>query len=181
MAILTCPSPVEIKPLIGSGNYQFTVSKFPDIGFMVQEVELPRINLGAAIMPTSVNDIPIPGETLEFAQLNVTFTVDEKLKNYMVLNDWMFSMGFPSDHKMYRELMDRQSTKLSLNELMNGYTDATLTILGNNNRAIAQAFFADAFPIALSGLRFASTNSEASPVTADVTFLYSYYTLKTAT
>lgn len=181
MPILTCPSPTEIKPLIGTGNYQFSTIKFPDIAFMVQDVELPSITLGHATMSTAVNDIPIPGETMDFSPLTVTFVVDEKMTNYLAINDWMVAMGFPADHKMYSDLMDRTATRLSATELMKGFTDAILTILGNNNTAIMQAYFTDCFPISLSGLRFSSTNGDTSPITAEVTFLYSYYSMKTAT
>lgn len=180
MATLTCPSPLEIKPLIGSGNYTFSTVKFPDITFMVKEVELPSIELGEAIMPTAVNDIPVPGDTLKFAPLTCTFVVDEKMTNYLVLNDWMVAMGFPEDHDMYRDLIQRSSNSITNTELSKGYTDAVLTILGNNNMPLIQAFFADCFPISLSGLRFSSGMTDASPMTADVTFVYSYYSMRIA-
>lgn len=181
MPTLTCPSPVDIKPLVGTGNYQFTVVRFPEVAFMVQNVELPTINLGHATMATAVNDIPIPGETMDFSPLTVTFVVDEKMTNYLAINDWMVAMGFPEKHQMYRDLMERTASRLSTNELAKGFTDSVLTILGNNNVPIMQAYFTDCFPITLSGLRFSSTNNDAEPITAEVTFLYSYYSMRTAT
>ena len=64
MAALTCPSPVNITPLIGSGNYVFGLVKFPEITFFVQEVELPDISLGVSVQYSSVHDVPIPGDTM---------------------------------------------------------------------------------------------------------------------
>ncbi len=181
MANLTCPSPTDIKPLLGSGNYIFSVAKFPDITFMVQEANLPALELGVAMMSTAVSDVPVPGEEVKFSPLTISFIVDDKLTNYLAINDWMVAMGFPEDHVMYKDLMKRLTSALSSSELSRGFTDATLTILGNNNVPVLQAFFADCFPTSLSGIRFTSTNTDAVPIVAEVTFMYNYYTLRTAT
>lgn len=178
---LTCPSPGEIKPLLGTGNFTVSVVRFPEITFFVQDVELPSIALGVAEQRTSVNDVPIPGETLTYSPLVCTFQVDERMNNYFAVHAWMSAMGFPASHKMYSDFLAQTGSVLTMDELSKGYSDATLTVLGNNNRPLMQARFVDCFPINLSGIRFSSTNSEAAPVTAEVTFVYSHYLLSTAT
>lgn len=181
MTTLTCPSPVEVKPLYGSGNYIFSLNKFPDFTFMIQETELPQITLGVSTLSSSVSDAPVPGEALEFGTLSATFVVDEKMTNYMSIHNWLVGMGFPENHEMYKNLMLQQTNALAVTELSKGYTDGTLHILGNNNRPIVQAKFVDCFPTSLSGLSFSSSNTDSSPLTAIVTFEYNYYLLSLAT
>lgn len=177
MPILTCPSPTLLNPLIGSGNYIFSLVKFPEITFFVQEVELPSITLGTVIQSSSVHDIPIPGETMTYGTLSCVFVVDEKMVNYLAINTWIMGLGYPSGNDLYQKLMANAKNNTSLSELSKGYTDGVLTIMGNNATPIMQAQFVDCFPTSLSGLNFTSTNSDAIPLTATVTFEYTYYTL----
>jgi len=181
MPLLTCPSPLNINPLFGTGNYLFNLVKFPEIAFMVQSVELPGISLGIATHSTSVHDFPIPGETLSYDDLTCTFIVDEKLTNYYAIYEWLNGLGYPSDHKLYRDLMANSKNATSLSELAKGYTDGVLSILGNDNLPIVQLQFIDCFPTRLAGLNFSSNNTDSEPLIATVTFTYSYYEMKLAT
>jgi hypothetical protein len=181
MATLSCPAPAEIKPLLGSGNYIFNLVKFPEISFFIQDVNLPDLNLDSTAMATSVHTFPIPGNDLTFSPLTCTFVVDEKMSNYLAIYQWLLGMGYPESHEMYRALMSNSKNQTADRELAKGYTDGTLSILGNNEQPIMQAQLIDCFPISLSGLQFTTKDPDARPVTATVTFLYSYYLLKVAT
>jgi hypothetical protein len=179
MTALTCPSPANITPLIGSGNYVFSLAKFPEITFFVQEVELPEISLGVAVQYSSVHDVPIPGDTMEYGDLNCTFQIDSKMENYLALHRWMIGLGYPEKHDLYKELMNDPKNANSYLEISKGYTEGALTILDNAMKPIAQVTFVDCFPIRLSGIQFNSTNPDASPVTAQATFTYTYYKIAT--
>jgi hypothetical protein len=181
MTVLTCPSPQTVTPLLGSGNYIFSLVKFPEITFFVQEVELPSITLGTIVQSSSVHDIPIPGETMEYADLTCTFQVDSKMENYLAIHNWIVGLGYPSNHQLYKNLMNNSKNSTSLSELSKGYTDGTLTIMDNSYTPIIQARFVDCFPTALSGIQFNSTNSDSAPLTSQVTFAYTYYELVTNT
>ncbi len=177
MATLTCPSPTTITPLYGSGNYSFSLVKFPEITFFVQDVELPSISLGVVTQNSSVHEIPIPGETMTYGELTCTFQVDSKMENYLAIHNWIVGLGYPSGHKLYKDLMANAKNATSLSELAKGYTDGVLTILDNSNTPIIQAQFVDCFPVNLSGMQFTTTNPDSAPVTAQVTFEYTYYKL----
>ena len=51
--------------------------------------------MGNATQPTYLKDLPIPGDKMEFEDLNVRFLVDENLENYMEIQNWMRGLGFP--------------------------------------------------------------------------------------
>jgi hypothetical protein len=175
MAVLTCPSPTTITPLIGSGNYVFSLVKFPEITFFVQEVSLPSISLGTVIQTSTVHDIPIPGETMEYGELTCTFQIDSKLENYRAIHDWIIGLGYPTNHELYKKLMSSTKNNNSASELASGYTDGTLSILDNAYQPLVQVRFVDCFPTNLSGIDFTSTSTDASPLTSRVTFAYTYY------
>lgn len=179
MPILSCPSPANLNPLMGSGNYQFSLVKFPEISFMLQSAEIPSMSLGVSILSSSVHDYPVPGESLSYADFTCSFIVDEKLSNYMAIYEWIVGLGYPENHQMYRDLLANSKNQASLSELAKSATDGVLTILGNNNLPVAQAHFRDAFPTQLGAIEFRSTNSDSEPIIANVTFAYSYYTMST--
>ena len=181
MAALTCPSPVNITPLIGSGNYVFGLVKFPEITFFVQEVELPDISLGVSVQYSSVHDVPIPGDTMEYGDLTCSFQIDSEMRNYLAIHRWMIGLGYPENHELYRDLMNDPKNANSYSQISKGYTDAALTILDNAMKPIASITFIDAFPTRLSGIQFTSTNSDAAPLIATVTFTYTYYKIVTNT
>jgi hypothetical protein len=144
---------------------------------MLQSVELPSIQLGTAMMATSVHDVPLPGENLTFSDLTFSFIVNEDMSNYLAIHEWMMGLGYPESHQMYKDLLLNSKNAASLSEIAKGFTDGVLTILGNYNKPIMQVVFVDAFPISISGMNFSSNNSDSEPIIATATFAYAHYTL----
>ena len=54
--------------------------------------------MGQGVVPTPLTDVPFIGDKLTYDQFSMTFMVDEKLKNFIELHDWLVNIGFPSDH-----------------------------------------------------------------------------------
>lgn len=176
MTILTCPSPSNINPLNPNG-FIFSVSKLPELTFFVQDVELPNLSIGVVQQSSSVHDIKIPGETAEYAELNVSFLVDEEFKNYKAIYAWMIGLTYPEGHQLYTDFINSQGNENSYSELAKGYSDASLTIMDSSNKPVQQFVFVDAFPTAISALQFSSQNTDVNYLRASVTFAYSYYKL----
>ena len=176
MSVSTCPFPDNINPLYLSG-YQFIINKLPEITYFIQETEVPSISLGEAAYPTPLSLMKIPGDMMTFGELNIQFVIDENLKNWNAIYYWMSSLGFPQNHEMYKRFMSAQVNQNLYSEASKGVSDGTLTML-DNSQNIKQVFtFVDLFPISLSGMRFSSSNTDATPATAQATFAYSYFTI----
>ena len=45
----------------------------------------------------------VPGERLDYESLSVRFLVDEDLKNYMSIHNWMTGLGFPESAGDFKE------------------------------------------------------------------------------
>jgi hypothetical protein len=47
-------------------GFKFSITKTPKVDFFSNSAEIPGINLGVAIQPTYLKDIPIPGDKLTY-------------------------------------------------------------------------------------------------------------------
>lgn len=165
--------PSNINPLSSIG-YQLNIEKLPELTFFAQEVNLPGITLGEPEYGTPFARVPIPGETLTYDQFSISFLVDEEMKNYKAIYNWIVALGFPEGYQQYLELKSGDNIQL-YSELASNYSDASLIILNNNNNLSNQVNLRDIFPTALDSLTFQSTNNESQYLVGRVSFKFSYY------
>jgi hypothetical protein len=176
MTVSTCPYPGNINPLYLTG-YQFVINKLPELTYFVQETEIPGLSLGQSQVGNPLIASKIPGDTMEFSELQLQFIIDEDLKNWNAIYFWITGLGFPQNHEMYRRYMRASINKNLYSESSKGVSDGTLTLL-DNSQNIKQIFtFVDMFPINLSGLRLDSSITDATPAVGTVTFAYTYYSI----
>ena len=70
-------------------QFKFNIIKLPKVEFICTAVNIPGITLGENTQSTPLVDIPIPGDKLTYATLNMTFMVDENLENYREIHGWL--------------------------------------------------------------------------------------------
>ena len=177
-------------------QFKFGVIKLPKVEYFCTAANIPGVSLGQANLPTPLKDIPIPGDKLEYDNLNITFLVDENLENYREIHGWLTGLGFPKDHSQFRALQnagsDRYPTttdtglqkelgKVSKAVQDDGglYSDATLFVLSSKNNANLEIRFRDIYPISLSGLDYNQQETDVNYLTANVTFGYKIYEFAT--
>lgn len=168
----TCPVPDNITPLSPNG-FMFSVTKLPDISFFCQQVNLPGITLGDPEYANPFTKQPIPGETLTYDTLEINFLIDNEMKNYKYLYNWIIALGFPNEYEQYRAFVQADNNNYS--ELAKNYSDATLSILTGNNNIAQQIQFVDLFPITIGTVTFQSTNTDVNYIQCNATFRYGYY------
>jgi hypothetical protein len=169
---IQCPIPSNINPLSPNG-FNFSVTKLPEITFFCQSVNLPGIILGEPQFANPLSKQPIPGDELTYEQLNVQFLIDEEMKNYTAIYDWMIALGFPEDYNQYKQLVGDRARGSS--ELISNFSDATLTILNANNTKVKEIYFKDVFPTSLESLLFSSTNNDVNYMVGNASFRFGYY------
>ena len=76
-------------------GFKFNLSKTPKVDFFSQSVSIPNISLGVAVQTTYLKDIPVPGDKMDYGDLDIEFFIDENLENYLQIEKWMRSLGFP--------------------------------------------------------------------------------------
>ena len=144
--------PKNMNPL-ADVQFKFVIGALPNVTFFVQSTALPGITLAPL-------DIGLPQRTgfarntgvIEYEELNVAFLVDEYLKNWLEVYNWI--LGAPS------------------------YTSGVLTILSSSMNPTIEAHFKELFPTSLSALDFDSTTADPAYQQASVSFKYTSYTIK---
>ena len=171
-------------------QFRFKCTKLPEVEFFCQTANVPGISLGDATFATSLKDISIPGDTVVYSSLDMTFLVDENLNNYKEIHDWILGLGFPSNHTQFQDLQtagsDRfpgstrstavtgTSTPQPLNE--GGiYSDATLTVLNSKNIAKTEIRFENVYPTNLGSLNYDVRLTDVDYLSASISFNYMNY------
>tara|TARA_Y100000996_G_scaffold268090_1_gene211067 strand:+ start:9952 stop:10500 length:549 start_codon:yes stop_codon:yes gene_type:complete len=158
------------KNFLSPVGFKFQIRKLPHVNWFLQSVNIPGINLGEATHPTPFVDTFFPGD-MTFDPLNITFKVDEDLKNWAELQEWIFALGTPNNFDEYRRNVNRMG-----NEAI--FSDGTLITLNSYMNANYEIIFKDLFPTSLSDLTFDTTSADIDYLTASATFRYVNYELR---
>ena len=154
-------------------GFNFAIKKLPNTNYFVQSVNVPSVQMGDAIMPTPFVNIPTIGDRISYAEFQVSFKVDEDLRNYIELYDWMVQLGFPEDFSQAKNIYEKQNNVDFMAE--GPYSDATITILNSAMRPNLEVLFEDAYPISLSDLQFSATSPSVDYIECQVTFRYKLF------
>ena len=166
---------VKNKNFLNPTGFKFILNRAPKVVFFSNQANIPGLNLGTADQTTYLTDIPVPGDKLQFQDLNLRFLVDEDLENYLEIQHWLRGLGFPDSLK---EIYDWQSSNPNAPRGELNYTcDGTLNVLTSSNVANFKVKFLDMFPVSLSDLDFDATDSDIDYLTANVTFKYTIYNI----
>ena len=171
-------------------QFRFKCTKLPLVEFFVQSVNLPGINLGSAQQTNPLYDIPLPGDKINYASLDLSFVVDENLNNYKEIHDWILGLGFPSNHTQFQDLQTAGSdrfpgstrstaaTGTNVPQPLNEggiYSDATLTVLNSKNIAKTEIRFENLYPTSLGSLNYDVRATDVDYINASVSFNYMNY------
>jgi len=158
-------------------GFRFQVARAPKVTFFGNAVNIPGMTLRTTVQTTpGLKDIPLPGEIIDFEDLNLRFLVDEDLQNYQEIQNWMRGLGFPESLQEIYDLQNENSV-LSREKTMNIYSDGTLTILDAMQNENFKVKFSDLFPFSLSTIQFDATMADTEYFTAEVSFKYLNYTI----
>jgi hypothetical protein len=161
--------------LLHPNKFQLNFGRVPNIQYFVQSVSVPGISLSEVPHQTPFIDLYVPGEKAIYDMLNVTFLVDEELKSWLEIHDWIRAMTFPTDFQEYRDLSKLNKIANIRKEVQPQYSDATITVLSSANNPLYRFKFFDCFPTTLSTFVLSSADSPDGIITADATFRFSYF------
>ena len=176
-------SEIENRNFLSALGFHFSVVRAPLIAFYGTQVNIPSMDLDVETQPNYLNDIPRAGDKIQFGDLTFEFLVDEDLKNYMEIQNWMRGLGFPESlDQIYKwqektEEYDYPNNYIDEN-ILNLYSDGTLTIYNSANVPHFKVVFQNMFPYSLSTLQFDSQLTEEVYLKAQVSFKYTIYNIR---
>lgn len=165
------------KDILQSNKFRLTFDRLPEMTYFCQTVMLPGVSLTEVPRNTPFVDLYSPGEKLQYDPLTISFLVDEDLRAWLNIHDWLRACTFPTQFKEYRDLQKLNMNAMGRNvpKAMPQFSDATLSIFTNKNNPNIRVKFVDLFPVTLDAVQFSSMDSAENIITATATFRYSYY------
>lgn len=170
---ITCPIPTSVNALSPNG-FEFAIQKLPEITFFCQQANIPTMSMQSPNYNTPFSNVPLPGDIITFEDLNVQFIVDDQMKNYKAIFNWMVELGFPENYDQYKRGLNADIRGLK-GDLAKNVSDATLSVLGASNTLITTIKFIDLIPISLESLIFLSTSTNVNYLIGNAVFKYNQY------
>ena len=168
-------TPISNRNFLSPTGFKFGLKRSPAVAFFCNQANIPSLDLGVAEQPSYLKDIPLPGDKMQFGDLNLRFLVDEDLVNFMEIQNWMRGLGFPESLAEFNELKEQAILGPMGKSTGDVYSDGTLQILSSNLVPKFQVVFSDLFPYSLSTVTFDATDTDIEYFTADVSFKYTIY------
>ena len=162
----------ENTNLLQPTKFLLTFDRIRTTQYFCQAVNLPGISLGEVNRATPFLDMYSPGTKLSYELLNVEFLLDESLQGWKNLYDWFLTMADPDGFEKRDGSRELQTQK--------HFSDATLTILSGLNNPIIRIQYKNVFPLSISDIKFDSSQSADTILTATATFRYQSYNYLTA-
>ena len=157
--------------------FKFNLTKFPKVDFFSNSARIPEVNLELAQQSSYLKNISVPGERLTYGDFTLRFLVDENMENYLSVYNWLKGLGFPESGKQFKDITTDSD---GIRDPKEAFCDGTLRILNSNYREVGKVKFNDLFPISITSLDFDATNTDVQYFTAEATFKYTIYDLKSS-
>jgi hypothetical protein len=172
------PNQISNKNFLSPAGFKFSLSKYPKVDFFSTEAIIPGINLGVAVQPTYLKDIPIPGDKLSYDDFNLNFLIDENLENYILVHNWLRGFGYPEDVYEYQELLNEDKSNPGKQTAISGLSNGTLVVYNSSFNPVLKINFDGLFPVSLSAVNFDSKINDINYLTAQVNFKYTLYNIE---
>lgn len=169
------------RDILQSTKFKLNFMRLPGLTFFCQTVNLPGISLTEVMRNTPFVDLYVPGEKAIYDTLNTTLLIDEDLRDWEAIHDWIRAMTFPKEFEEYAKMKSQFKDVVSRGpgaKLPPQYTDASLTLYTNKNNPNIRIQFKDLFPTTLGGIQFSALDSAENIITCDCSFRYTYYNIE---
>ena len=182
---------LENRNFLAPTGFNFIIEKAQAVDYFCQSANVPSISMVPTTQPGRLRNIPVPGDELYYEDLTVRFLVDEEMKNYLEIHDWLRTLGFPEYWGQYdfEEQTSDNRSQYSSDVMANSRvsysrkdkyerSDAALQILNSNYQVIQTIKFRECFPTSLSTLQFDTVASDVQYLSAVATFKYTVYNIE---
>lgn len=157
----------ESENLLYPTQFTFSMNRLPKMSYFVNKVSVPDFGFESALdQTTRYVTVRHPGSKLSFANLELTFLVDENMENWRELKSWIESISLLDDF-----------SRIDPN-YKDHYSDGTLIVLTSAKNPNIEITFRNMFPISISGFEFDATATELTGFECRAVFAYDKYEIK---
>lgn len=165
MADFTCDtnylSPTRFKVVISRRNY-------PNLQFFANSVQHPSMDMTPPDVGYRRTSVAVPADTVDFGQLTLDIMLDEKMRVYEEMYNWMLRLVNekvkPNTGKLYADAKEDPAS----------YNDMTISIYNSSNNPIRRIQYVNALPVTLGDINFTATSDDQF-ITFPCTFKFDYF------
>lgn len=144
-------------------SFKVIVDRLPNVEFFTQRANIPSLSMGAPEQLSPLHRIYKTPDRIEYAELDLSFIVDEDMNNYGEILAWMEGMGSP----------ERSDQRMAIERSSYGVvSDISILIENSSRKGNIKFTFTECFPIALSGLNLDVTGTDIIYPEVSVTMRY---------
>lgn len=155
----------ENTNFLTNNKFIFILNRCPMLVYYCQRANIPSMTAGISIQnnPMAVQ-LQRPGTSVTLEDLQIGFAVDEDMKNWLEIYNWIKDI---TRYTSTSELKEFQKV-----------SDASILILNSAYNPILKFNFYDIFPNYVSGFDFDSTLPDTNTIIATASFTYSYFEIQ---
>jgi hypothetical protein len=151
-----------------NNEFDVAIRRLPELQFHAKRASLPSLSTTPIRQPTRFNPVSITGDRVEYGDFSVTFLVDENLKNYEKIFDWIHGYAFPQSHNQFKDISESEDGI---------YSDISLIVKNSHTNPIINFTFKNCFPTNLSEISLDTSAGNETPE-CTVTFAYDSFDKK---
>lgn len=155
--------------LLQPTKYQLVFARMPHITYFCQTFNLPGLSMSEIVRNTPFVDLYVYGDKVQYEPFDLTFMVDEDLRTWLEMHNWITGLTFPKGFEQYRRLIKENK------DYGGTVSDATMTVMSNKNMPNIRITFRDCFPTSVSSITFDYTMDASMTLTASASFRYNYF------
>jgi len=140
-------------------GFKLVINKTPNLEYFCTAVTVPSIIVGETAFSTATRNVSLYPDKLNFDFFTIRMLLDEDMKNYREIFDWLNELVFTED----RDLRDKAE-------------DVSLVIMSSHNNPVQTINFSAAYPISLGSLDFDSANTDVQYISSEVQFKFTSMT-----
>lgn len=157
--------PDTTNPMLDT-HFKLTFSRLPNMTFWCTSTNIPSVTIGEVPVANKFVSLHVPGSSIQFDQLKVSFLVDEEFSNWNEIYKWM------------RQIVPFEDFTEILSSDQKYYSDATVHCLNSAKRPHVNFVFKKLFPISIDGFDLNTMLTDSSPISINATFVFESFAME---
>lgn len=158
-----------ITNYLSTGGFEIKISRLPNVEFFSQKMQLPSVTTSSVEVQTPLRSFYNEPDHIEFGNFDLSFIIDENMKNYIEIFDWLVGLTSPDNLKQHANLKNSKEGLKS---------DVSVMLLNSHKNPNMKFTFINAFPLSLTPVSLDIAQTDVQYAEATVTMRYDSFTIE---
>lgn len=147
-------------------SFTVVIDRMPNVEFFAQRCMIPALTMNPVQSTSPIQNYYLTPDRVTYSDFDLGFIVDENMRNYLEIHDWMVGIGAPENTDQYK----------TINKSEDGTTsDISIVINNSNKNPNKKITFTNCFPISMSSVSLSVTNPDIVYPEVTATFRYDLF------